>query len=829
MDHYISPIYYSPHEEYVQRVVSVLASSLSITAGLIAIYLYISMRVKVFRHQLILLLLLADFGKAFVLLWYPARVLSVPSSYNNANFCDVVGFFASTFIEGADFAVLTLAVHIALLVFTRSSGPEGGLFPYRYWVYGFHIVIPLIMASLAFFTYGKYSYVPLVTWCYLPIEPTWARFFLSWTPRYIIIISIIAIYLSIYIYVKVGYSKVVKEFKQAQNQIPNPSPRDFNSSDTDDDLAGHDFTADILGSVDSETQSQNGEVEEKIASRITTDEAPNFIAQQSRTCQSFGKMCIQFARVVVRSLLAFFSYFPGFGFLAPNRYIFGNLEDTPVDETTAIVRDFQRESMANFQMRRNAIERQIRSIFVYPAAYIFLWMAPFAIHIIQYRFHSPRNGIYWIGVIAAFMQPFNCVVDTIAFCIREKPWIDRKEKIFTTENKEYIQYQLSSTFPCIPCPTSYKVHIPPESNAQSFDEDIRGMYSYSLGRNNDHNEGPRTSQKELQEPSLKYNKNSTRSDSDNTLLNEVPNMIDKKKFMSSPASNPALGQSTSDSHLARTISGMTDTTCHTPVDHYSTTMTNRHKDPSFLPISQRSSSSTNLDISHCLLITPPPLRHSSSLIDISNTANKSMKYSHPSSLSLNSMDANQATYQPRHAFNNNLPLAPPVPDNPKYRSRSPNRHCQRIVQKKAIQAAQHGSEQTSSPTPLRNVFNKRAKNNESSSKSGPKNENDRKPSSTVPNQKPLVPKKHDPQNSGFDEKVFGSTTARPVKLDKLMKSFKGKKAIDKSGLVSPVSAKESKRNKNLKFNDHINNNDNNNDDDDDDDDGVEIDLLEFLR
>lgn len=47
--------------------------------------------------------------------------------------------------------------------------------------------------------------------------------------------------------------------------------------------------------------------------------------------------------------------------------------------------------------------------------------------------------------------------------------------------------------------------------------------------------------------------------------------------------------------------------------------------------------------------------------------------------------------------------------------------------------------------------------------------------------------------------------------------------------MSPVSAKESKRNKNLKFNDHINNNDNNNDDDDDDDDGVEIDLLEFLR
>lgn len=462
-------VFFSPHQEYVQRVLSVVASSLSITAGLIAFYTYISMRVKVFRHHLILLLLMFDFGKAVVLLWYPARVLNVPSAYNNVNFCDVVGFFTSCFIQGADFAVLSLAVHTALLVFTKNSGPEGGLYKYRYWVYTSHVLLPILMAGLAFVGTGRQSYIPLVTWCYLPIYPRWSRLVLSWVPRYIILVSIFSIYLAVYIYVKLEYRKVVKDFKQSQTYIINP-PTGVSHGFNDADLTAHDFTSNILGSSDLEMNSpapitnnshnfnnillDDDSDDPSTPTKINKPSVQNQNVQKSK----FNIALRKFSRRVGRSFLIFISYFPGFGFLTPHRYLNDSdpENDKNLDATTIAIRDFQRESMANFQLRRNLIERQIRSIFVYPVAYVFLWIAPFAVHAIQFNYNTQHTGVYWISAIAAFMQPFNCVVDTLAFCIRERPWVDRKEKIFTKENGDLVKYWLSRVMPCfVECPPDY--------------------------------------------------------------------------------------------------------------------------------------------------------------------------------------------------------------------------------------------------------------------------------------------------------------------------------------------------------------------------------------
>lgn len=436
------------------RVLSVAASSVSIAAGLLALYLYISMRVKVFRHHLILLLLLFDFGKAVVLLWYPSRVLNVPSAYDNVNFCDIVGFLTSAFIEAADFAVLSLAIHTALLVFTSNSGPEGGLYPYRNWVYSAHVLVPLGMASLVFINNGRRSFAPMVTWCYIPVKPLWSHILLSWAPRYIIIVSILAIYLAIYIYVKLEYRKVVKDFKSTQTAHHSvTSPAVASQADSaDPELTGHDYTAYILDTSDMEIQphpwldNSNAASSKKEMSSVIGSSAHAHPTTHSSTNTRINQSKIKLKlkrwnKMICRSLLTFISYFPGFGFLMPRRYDDSEDDEVDMDPTMIAVRAFQRESMANFQLRRNAIERQIRSIFVYPVAYIFLWMAPFAVHVLQYKTMTNHGGVFWIGAIAAFMQPFNCVVDTVAFCIREKPWIDRKEVIFTRENAARV-------FPC---------------------------------------------------------------------------------------------------------------------------------------------------------------------------------------------------------------------------------------------------------------------------------------------------------------------------------------------------------------------------------------------
>ncbi|ANB10994.1 Gpr1p [Sugiyamaella lignohabitans] len=377
---------YSAYQALVLRWVSVSSSCLSIVFGLAALYFYTNMKTKVFRHHLILLLLLFDFGKAVVLLWYPARVLLVASAYDNINFCDVVGFFTSAFIEGADLAVLALAIHTALLIFKKYKGPEGGLYRYRYWVYALTIIIPLIMAALVFVE-GRKSYRPYITWCYLPVRPLWYRLVLSWIPRYIIIVTIVSIYVAIYIYVKLQYREVVRNFSQSQSYVDK-------------------YDAKLVG--------------KGIRPRFRRG-----------------------WRMFKAGTLSFLSYFPGFAFLATSNENITDSPSQPIDVQANTIAEFQRASMADFQFRRSVIERQIRSIFVYPTAYVFLWLAPFALQCLQFRSDLTKSTVFWVNAIAAFMQPFNCVVDTIAFFIRETPWRNREERVFKKETGRKILRGLS--------------------------------------------------------------------------------------------------------------------------------------------------------------------------------------------------------------------------------------------------------------------------------------------------------------------------------------------------------------------------------------------------
>lgn len=765
------------------------------------------MRVKVFRHHLILLLLLADFGKAVVLLWYPARVLGVPSAYDNINFCDVVGFFTSVFIEGADFAVLSLAIHTALIVFTRYSGPEGGLYPYRYWVYGTHILLPLVMAALVFVTYGRESYIPLVTWCYLPIHPRWARFVLSWGPRYVILISIIFIYLAIYIYVKLEYSKVVKEFKKSQTYINDPSP--YASDDISmAELTGHDFTADILGSSSPEMHPK------KTQEIVAVTDHPNGLSslenqsphQQSQLKQKFSKMSAE----CVRSLLAFFSYFPGFGFLTPNRYLSNSVDTSGEDATTAAIRDFQRESMANFQMRRNAIERQIRSIFVYPAAYCFLWMAPFAVHILQYKAKSDHHGVFWINCFAAFMQPFNCSVDTVAFCIREKPWIDRKEKIFTIENKEYLQYQLSRALPFVSCPPSYQAAKNIYDNQYGSQTHVDGNHSNiymnhsRYGSEINHNlansvsslNGNKTileTHTNIQKARLGLYDNEETAHTQTGDINFNPNTtaINTK---ATPTKSPR------DERQASTSSDLSNSTDATyppsaKVAPPPVVKLNSARPHSFSPPHSRAhhqkDSSINSVLSDMSTVSHSKLPHSLSLTGLDQITSEYTQHVNLSAASLQGSGRLPSTSRGRRG----PPLAPPVPSLPidrsispfGSRSNSPSRRAQKVVQKRAAQAAQKeylrsSSERERSPVAIKSVFNARNRNTPMSPLANVNNK------ISADRSRPSVDRRK------IDDEAFQSTTAQRVEIGKKNKKNQPAKGFD-----------------------------------DDNEDEGEIDLLEFLR
>ncbi|EDK37092.2 hypothetical protein PGUG_01190 [Meyerozyma guilliermondii ATCC 6260] len=211
---------YTEHEALVSRTLSIVSSSLSLISGLISLYFFWRLsrnRKLIFRHQLILFLVSYDFIKALFLLMYPARVIARSSVYYDVPFCKVVGFFTAMSIEGSDLAIVSFAVHVALLIYrpnvkvNTGSATEGGLYPYRNYVYIVSIVIPILLASLAFAS--PISYTPLTNWCYLSTEAVWCRLALSWVPRYIIIVAIFVIYGCVYRHVTKQYSVVARRLR----------------------------------------------------------------------------------------------------------------------------------------------------------------------------------------------------------------------------------------------------------------------------------------------------------------------------------------------------------------------------------------------------------------------------------------------------------------------------------------------------------------------------------------------------------------------------------------------------------------------------------------
>lgn len=73
------------------------------------------------------------------------------------------------------------------------------LYPFRVVAYISLIVFPTIMASLAFID-KSFPYTNSGVFCYLPTRPIWYRLALSWIPRYLILMTIVAVYLAIYLY-----------------------------------------------------------------------------------------------------------------------------------------------------------------------------------------------------------------------------------------------------------------------------------------------------------------------------------------------------------------------------------------------------------------------------------------------------------------------------------------------------------------------------------------------------------------------------------------------------------------------------------------------------
>ncbi|KAI5956591.1 GPR1 [Candida jiufengensis] len=433
---------FTDHQAFVQRVVATSSSCASIASVLIAMLFFIRIDPKrlVFRHHLIFFLLFFDLLKAVILLIYPTRVLTHSTSYYNRKFCQVVGFFTATSIEGADIAILAFALHTYLLIFkpnlnTKILGTnrvEGGLYKLRYLVYSLSFFVPIILASLAFI--NGVGYDSLVCWCYLPMRPVWYRLVLSWVPRYCIVVLIFAIYGLIYF-------KVVQEFKLLGGAFTNIHQRN----------AGHlnnnqpSFWSSLkffLGNIKDHLFPKMT-ISSKSIKAIQSRNSSRLHQQQSSSQQSQQPSNLEGGNVTNDN------------YFVNNQYNFNDDFNDDDDDTGDItesdsgdvddleeleIKHFDNTDDINnnlhFQKRQKIIHKQMKKIFVYPFAYCFLWLFPFILQATQFNYEVYHRPIYWLNVLGAFFQPLNGVVDSAVFFYRERPWKYTTSRIRAKELQE---------------------------------------------------------------------------------------------------------------------------------------------------------------------------------------------------------------------------------------------------------------------------------------------------------------------------------------------------------------------------------------------------------
>ncbi|RDW80485.1 hypothetical protein BP5796_05183 [Coleophoma crateriformis] len=475
----------SDHEAYVLQCLALSFSVVSVASATLAFYWFVKMR-RSFRHDLIMLLIQSDMFKALWFMVYPIVTFIHGPVRTNSTFCQVHGFFIALGIEASDFAILMIALHTALYIFkSRTAAAEGGLYPYRYTAYLLWVIVPTIMAALGFLN-GDNAYKSNGTYCYLPARPFWYRLALSWIPRYVIFVVIVAIYVSIYYYVRYKFNHFAKEESDSSggsNGSGASNPFKRSSLPTTPTLASHGLIPALRpASYDDAALDARRKRKQSVASPDI--EAHRFIwaSVVSRENNPVAPLTPPPSPPIESSLVDFES--PAAGPSSPSiqtppqahtPYITFSLRTPPPEtpslsgqtswtntfsspfsnsdddsshkrsiadiffnrrqkpsSTPATTPPATRLQLLNSQgqdfavsemMRtREKIRRQLRFLFIYPLVYMVMWALPFASHIMQYRDSFANDPPFILSCLTTVCICSQAAVDCWLFSTREKPW-----------------------------------------------------------------------------------------------------------------------------------------------------------------------------------------------------------------------------------------------------------------------------------------------------------------------------------------------------------------------------------------------------------------------
>lgn len=359
---------------------------------------------------------------------YPVVTLSTGDVSVGSLYCDIGGFFTACFFEASDLMIFIIAIHTAIYVFNpklTQSRDEGGLWRWRYYVFAIWLAIPVLLGGLAFI--NPIPYVPLVTWCYIPAHPLVWRYTLTWGPRYFILLTISVLYVSLYIYVR----RVYRNIDRTQR----------NSGSTDSEL---DTTR---GSVASQSHIPRSDSmlqapQLSYLNRKRPSIPPPLIEETEKESRSSTTQSVTEnpSPTSVSSIINHQPTKPEWHLLSVPTAIDprnSSVATTLAESLPPSIRDAPPatdQTAHSFNNQRSRVERQMRTLFIFPIVYFIMWIPPFINHLYQVITYDSTAtqlppGTFVVTLLATIVLPAQGFVNVCIYAIRERPWRRRRKNI----------------------------------------------------------------------------------------------------------------------------------------------------------------------------------------------------------------------------------------------------------------------------------------------------------------------------------------------------------------------------------------------------------------
>lgn len=275
--------------------------------------------------------------------------------------------------------MVVIAVQAALLLFRQYHNPGfGGLYGSRHLIYLLCILVPSLMASLAFVN-PKTGYVSLGAFCYLPSEPIWYRLSLALIPRGVVFSVILALHSAIYIHTM----RSLKEFKRVDAH----SAQKFLEHKQGGTI--HDSYQDPM---------------EFITSCITIEPREEPTAEQSTKTSLPETSSYDVDR-------------------SPFAYNLTGSTGSRVFESEGVL-----SSVSNVSQKRDEIQRQVGLLLIYPLVYLGVWIFPMICQGVEYsKAYGAGNVPFWMALLWGTMLAAQPGIEALVVLAKERLW--RKEKV----------------------------------------------------------------------------------------------------------------------------------------------------------------------------------------------------------------------------------------------------------------------------------------------------------------------------------------------------------------------------------------------------------------